>query len=52
MPSQSALHVLDIQRFSTEDGPGLRTTVFTNGSALHWLPPMCPGLPAKMLRAG
>jgi pyruvate formate lyase activating enzyme len=27
--------VLDIQRMSTEDGPGLRTTVFLKGCSLH-----------------
>ncbi len=27
--------VLDIQRLSTEDGPGLRTTVFLKGCSLH-----------------
>lgn len=28
-------HVLEIQRMSTEDGPGLRTTLFVKGCPLH-----------------
>lgn len=32
---ETSLKVLDIQRLSTEDGPGLRTTVFVKGCPLH-----------------
>lgn len=28
-------HILEIQRMSTEDGPGLRTTIFLKGCTLH-----------------
>jgi pyruvate formate lyase activating enzyme len=34
-PSNSQLTVFNIQRMSTEDGPGLRTTVFVKGCALE-----------------
>lgn len=40
--------VFDIHRFSTHDGPGIRTTVFTNGCTLHCLWCQNPeGLDAK-----
>lgn len=29
------LHVMDIERFATKDGPGIRTTVFLKGCPLH-----------------
>ncbi len=32
--SESSLRVLEIQRMSTEDGPGIRTTVFLKGCSL------------------
>ena len=34
-PSASHLTVFNIQRMSTEDGPGLRTTVFVKGCGLE-----------------
>ena len=34
-PSSSTLTVFNIQRMSTEDGPGLRTTVFVKGCGLE-----------------
>ena len=34
-PSSSSLTVFNIQRMSTEDGPGLRTTVFVKGCGLE-----------------
>jgi pyruvate formate lyase activating enzyme len=34
MPVEKAVTVLDIQRMSTEDGPGLRTTLFLKGCSL------------------
>lgn len=36
-PSSSKLTVFNIQRMSTEDGPGLRTTVFVKGCSLECL---------------
>jgi pyruvate formate lyase activating enzyme len=36
-PSSSQLTVFNIQRMSTEDGPGLRTTVFVKGCSLECL---------------
>lgn len=33
--SEAIIKVLDIQRLSTEDGPGLRTTAFVKGCPLH-----------------
>ncbi len=36
-PSSSHLTVFNIQRMSTEDGPGLRTTVFVKGCSLECL---------------
>jgi pyruvate formate lyase activating enzyme len=36
-PSSSYLTVFNIQRMSTEDGPGLRTTVFVKGCSLECL---------------
>ncbi len=36
-PSSSHLTVFNIQRMSTEDGPGLRTTVFAKGCSLECL---------------
>ena len=36
-PSGSQLTVFNIQRMSTEDGPGLRTTVFVKGCSLECL---------------
>lgn len=33
-PSQQTATILDIQRLSTEDGPGIRTTVFFKGCSL------------------
>jgi pyruvate formate lyase activating enzyme len=35
MPLNESITVLDIQRMSTEDGPGLRTTLFLKGCSLH-----------------
>jgi pyruvate formate lyase activating enzyme len=35
MNTAAGLQVLDIQRLSTEDGPGLRTTLFTKGCPLR-----------------
>jgi pyruvate formate lyase activating enzyme len=36
-PSSSELTVFNIQRMSTEDGPGLRTTIFVKGCSLECL---------------
>ena len=33
--SEATIKVLDIQRLSTEDGPGLRTTAFVKGCPLR-----------------
>ncbi|WXG44726.1 MAG: glycyl-radical enzyme activating protein [Promethearchaeati archaeon SRVP18_Atabeyarchaeia-1] len=37
MESQDSGMIFNIQRFSTEDGPGIRTTVFMKGCPLHCL---------------
>ncbi len=37
MPDPNTALILHLQRLSTEDGPGIRTTIFFKGCPLHCL---------------